>query len=83
MKVVIDTNIIISASKSPKGAANKIIELIDEEKIQVCICTEILNEYKSVLSYEKFKINPERQKEILVYLEKNGILLKPKKVKMK
>ncbi|MBU4313528.1 MAG: putative toxin-antitoxin system toxin component, PIN family, partial [Actinobacteria bacterium] len=50
MKVVIDTNIFISSFFNKKGNPRKIINLWKEEKIQLCISSEILEEYLEVLS---------------------------------
>ena len=57
-KVVIDTNIIVSALWSASGNPNKIIKLIPDNKIVPYFCQEILKEYKRVLSRPKFDFSP-------------------------
>ena len=57
-KVVIDTNIVVSALWSANGNPNKIIKLIPDKKIVPYFCQEILKEYKKVLSRPKFDFSP-------------------------
>lgn len=68
-KVVIDTNVIVSALLF-KGDSNKIIALYQERKIIFLISKDILQEYIKVLSYPKFNLNQEEIK----YLIKEEIL---------
>jgi uncharacterized protein len=53
-KIVIDTNIIVSALIQ-RGYSNLIInELFIENKFQLCISTELITEYYEVLARPKF-----------------------------
>ena len=72
-KVVIDTNIVVSALWSAKGNPNKIIKLIPEKKIIPCFCQEILQEYKKVLSRPKFNFTPLEINKLLKELLLHGI----------
>lgn len=63
-KVVIDTNVIVSALLF-KGNSNKIITLYQESKIIFLISKEILKEYIKVLSYPKFNLTQEEIKHII------------------
>ena len=57
-KVVIDTNVIISAALSPKGNPAKIIALIaGSDDIQLYYSVDILAEYTEVLSRPYLKIS--------------------------
>ena len=49
-KVVIDTNIAVSALLTPTGNAARIIDMITDEKLQICYNTEILDEYVAMLT---------------------------------
>jgi putative PIN family toxin of toxin-antitoxin system len=53
MKVVLDTNVFISAFLWQK-LAKEIFNLVKEEKAQVCVSKEILEELQRVLNYPKF-----------------------------
>jgi len=78
IRVVLDTNVLISAALSPKGNPAKIIERIaDEEEVQVYYATKIFEEYKRVLSYERLNIAKEIQIAIINTMEKVGLLIKP------
>ena len=72
-KVVIDTNIIISAALSQSGNPAKIINLIaDSEEMQVYYSADILSEYKEVLSREHLKIASDTQINIINVIKETG-----------
>ena len=78
MKVVIDTNIVISAAISPNGNCAKIIDAIAENKeIQLYYNEKILFEYKEVLSRKHLRITDKIQKDIIESIKKAGIELGP------
>ena len=78
MKVVLDTNILVSAALSPLGNPAKIIKGIKgSEEIQVYYCKEILAEYKDVLSRPHLKVSPDVQTRIVNTVIKVGILIEP------
>ncbi len=77
-KVVIDTNVIVSAALSPKGNPAKIIALIaGSDDIQLYYSVDILAEYTEVLSRPYLKISPERQNGIISVIRQLGILIEP------
>lgn len=53
MNVVVDTNVLISGILW-EGISNRIISLIEDEKLNLCMTTEILQELYDVLRREKF-----------------------------
>lgn len=56
MRVVVDTNVIISGLLSPEGNPAIVLYLVLGNKTFVpCISKEVFSEYKKVLSYGKFK----------------------------
>jgi putative PIN family toxin of toxin-antitoxin system len=48
MNIVIDTNVLISALKSNRGAAYKLLMLLPENKYKPCISVPLFIEYESV-----------------------------------
>lgn len=54
MRMVIDTNIIVSALLSPNGAAYQILSDVLDGKYEVFVSQEIFQEYADVLRREKF-----------------------------
>ena len=55
MKIVIDTNVVISGLISPSGTPAQIIDLWILNEFTVCLSTEIMEEYLSVLLRPKFQ----------------------------
>ena len=53
-KVVIDTNVLVSALLSPGGNPAKILALVLNERITVCFDSRVMMEYENVLSRPKF-----------------------------
>lgn len=54
MRMVIDTNIIVSALLSPNGAAYQVLSDVLDGKHEVFVSEEIFREYTEVLHREKF-----------------------------
>ncbi|MBC8389424.1 MAG: putative toxin-antitoxin system toxin component, PIN family [Actinobacteria bacterium] len=82
MKVVIDTNIFISSFFNKKGNPRKIINLWKEEKIQLCISSEILEEYLGVLSRFGLAGEPELKELLDLFKRQVNILYKPITIKI-
>jgi uncharacterized protein len=54
LKVVIDTNVLVSALLKPDSNPARIISLIMQQQLTLCLSKAILDEYKGVLGYGKF-----------------------------
>lgn len=76
--VVIDTNVIVSAIKTPNGTPAKIIDLILSEKIKLYLSADILEEYVDVLARPKHKLSIEHQRAFIDAIIEVGVLVKPK-----
>ena len=57
IKVVLDTNILVSGLISPKGAPAKLIELWQKRKYILVVSKETINELKKVLTYPRIAKN--------------------------
>ncbi len=55
MKIVLDTNVLVSGLLTPYGAAAEIVRLIASGVLSVCYDTRILLEYQEVLARPKFQ----------------------------
>ena len=53
-KVVLDTNVLVSALWSKQGNPNRIVEKLFKNEIELCYTDEIIEEYDEVLRREKF-----------------------------
>jgi len=76
--VVVDTNIVVSSAISANGNPAAIMALVSDRVIQAYYTNEILDEYKRVLAYERLKIAPDKQAEIIEKIKQVGISIKPK-----
>lgn len=77
IKIVMDTNIIISAALTPLGNPAKIIDMVFEDKLQIFYSLQILSEYKEVLSRPRLKITTRTQIDILGAIKEVGTLIEP------
>lgn len=48
-KIVIDTNVLVAAFRSKRGAANRLMMVLDDPRFEVAISTPLLFEYEEVL----------------------------------
>ena len=74
-RVVLDTNILVSAFLSPEGQAFQIVSLVWQGKLQACYNQAILDEYEEVLSRSKFqfKIPLEDIQEVAGIIKEDGL----------
>ena len=74
-KVVLDTNVIVSALLSPEGTAAQILSLFSFDAIQVCYDKAVLSEYEVVMTRPKFKakITHKMVCSVLEPLKENGL----------
>ena len=77
MKLVIDTNVIISAALSDKGNPAHIINMISEGKLQLYYNEQILSEYSEVLSRKKFMFTLDKQILLLNKIVELGVIYEP------
>ena len=74
IKVVIDTNIIVSGLLSPFGNPAEILRLLTLGKITICLDARIMVEYFEVLNRSKFKFNKNTISILLKEIELTGEL---------
>ncbi len=58
MKIVVDTNVIVSGLLSPFGPASEILRMISSGALQLCYDARIISEYRNVLARPKFAFEP-------------------------
>lgn len=54
MKVVLDTNVVVSGLLSPFGAPGEIVRMVASGALEICYDARILSEYRDVLLRPKF-----------------------------
>ena len=78
IKLVIDTNVIISAALSDNGKPAQIIDMISEGKFQLYYNKQILSEYSDVLTRKKFMFSHDKQELLINKIIKMGVDFEPK-----
>lgn len=74
MKVVLDTNVIVSGLLTPFGTSGEIVHLVSSGKLVLQYNTRILLEYREVLCRPKFNFNKEQIDLLLDYIKEHGQL---------
>jgi uncharacterized protein len=72
LKVVIDTNIIVSALLSPRGLPAKLLNLVLNKVLTIVYDNYILAEYSDVLNRDKFMLDKELVNLIIDFIAKEG-----------
>jgi putative PIN family toxin of toxin-antitoxin system len=72
MKIVLDTNVIVSALLCPQSLPAKILGLVLNGTLGIVYDNNVLLEYVDVLNREKFKINNGAIKVVLDFLTSDG-----------
>ena len=73
MKIVLDTNVLVSGFISPFGPPAAILRSVLTGNLTVCFDERILAEYRDVLTRGKFRFDVRRVNEVLRVVETNGL----------
>lgn len=74
MKVVLDTNVVVSGLLSPFGAPGEIVRMSASGDIELCYDARILCEYRDVLSRSKFSFNQTYIENLLDQIKARGYI---------
>lgn len=77
MLIVLDTNIIVSALKTPDGKAYLLLEQVFMGKYKVCISSDIMAEYKDVLNRDRLNLDKHLVEYLLSWFVINGLWIEP------
>jgi hypothetical protein len=81
MIVVFDTNVLVSALLSPRGAPAMVVDLWEEEVFDLAISIPLLDELSRVLDYERvkkyFKQHREKTITLIKRIRTAGIMVDP------
>ena len=77
IRVVLDTNVIVSAHLTPSGPSARTLLLGLAKEYEICISPDVLTEYKEVLPRSKFRLDPQVIDEFLKALLTTAILVQP------
>jgi uncharacterized protein len=77
IRVVLDTNAIVSAQLKPAGLEAAVLLLALRGVVQLCVSPPILAEYQRVLYKPKLKFNPRRVEAVLLDIGATSRLIHP------
>jgi len=72
MKIVLDTNVLVSGLLSPFGPPARILQLLISEALIICYDARIMAEYRDVLGRSKFGFDQNAVQCLLDFLGQNG-----------
>lgn len=73
MKIVLDTNVLVSALLNPQGNPAQVLTLALGGALQLCHDERILAEYAEVLARPRFHFDPRRVREVLAKIAADGV----------
>ena len=77
IRVVIDTNVVVSANLSDEGLPAAILDLAANRKIRMCVSEAVVAEYKEVLNRPRLKLTPQRIARSLAVIRKTSLFVRP------
>ncbi len=77
MRVVLDTNILISAVWKPGGLEARVVELALSGALTACVSGPVSAEYRAVLGRKKFESHRREAEEMLRRIERCTTLVEP------
>ena len=72
MKIVLDTNVLVSGLLTPFGSSGEIVRLVFAGELLLCIDARILSEYQDVLHRPKFNFNKDHIGVLLDFIKQYG-----------
>ncbi len=79
IRLVLDTNILISALLTPQGLPAQLLSIcLTDPSLQLCISADIYAEYEAVLVRSKFKRSSWEVAAILGAVRKNSVWIRPR-----
>ena len=73
MRVVLDTNVLVSGVLTPYGPPGQLLDLVLAGELTLVVEPRILHEYRTVLVRPRFKLNPAHVQSLVDTLEEAGL----------
>lgn len=77
MRVVVDSNVLVSGLLSESGPPGQIVVLLFQGELEPVLSAKILAEYAEVLSRPKFDFEPSERDRLLSVIEDFGFMVEP------
>jgi len=74
MKVVLDTNVVVSGLLSPFNAPGEIMRMVASGALKLCYDARILSEYQSILLCQRFSFDRTHIEDLLQQIQTCGYL---------
>jgi putative PIN family toxin of toxin-antitoxin system len=75
MKVVLDTNVLVSGLLSPFSPCGEIVRMVTSETLLLCLDARLLGEYSEVLRRPRFRFDSDLVSALLDHLSHAGVLV--------
>ncbi|OPX25407.1 MAG: putative toxin-antitoxin system toxin component, PIN family [Candidatus Latescibacteria bacterium 4484_107] len=72
MKIVLDTNVLVSGLLTPFGTCGEIVGMVSSGQLVLCFDARIRSEYHEVLHRPHFRFNEEKVASLLDYIQHYG-----------
>jgi uncharacterized protein len=80
-RIVLDTNVVVSAAIKPGGHEELIVELVIARELALCLSAPVIAEYEAVLARPKFnRIDPARITRFLRLLKIEATMVTPRTI---
>ena len=77
MRVVLDTNVLVSACWKPDGLEARVVQMARDGILVVCVSPVIFAEYRDVLVRRKLRSIQTKAEDLLQWLEAAAVLVEP------
>ena len=75
MKIVLDTNVLVSGLLKPESKPGKILDLVIEGSVKIAFDARIINEYSDVLERPEFDFDLFSVKFFISYIQLTGLFV--------
>lgn len=75
MRIVLDTNVLVSGLLSPFGPPGRIVDLVTSRSVVVLYDDRIISEYRDVLARPRLRIGAAEAAAVVDLIERDGILV--------
>jgi putative PIN family toxin of toxin-antitoxin system len=78
IRIILDTNVLVSALLSPQGAPAQVFQMaMLEPDVQLCVCGQIFAEYEDVIRRSRLNRSDSEIKATLRAIREKGFWIKP------
>lgn len=72
MRIVLDTNVLVSGLLSPFGPPAQIVRMVSAGAVRLCVDARLLTEYEEVLLRPRFGFGPDAVAALVDYIQTTG-----------